>query len=253
MTGPLRCATDRAHPVASVRLSGYLDDAGMAAVRATVVDNLAAEPEVLVIDLGQLIVGTHELGPAVAALARQAGRWPGCALALACAPAAVAALAGVEVYPSVVAARRAHTGGRRRDGLREALPASTVAAPLARRLLEQACLDWSVPELSDPAQLVVTELVANAIRHAGDDFTLTASLRGGHLRIAVADDNPALPRRGEARPTDEHGRGLLMVEALCQDWGAMRLGAGKIVWALLAPPSLPRRETAFRVREEPVS
>jgi anti-sigma regulatory factor (Ser/Thr protein kinase) len=235
MTGPLSCTVDVSHPVASVRLAGYLDAAGMATVRGAVLDGLAAEPDALVVEVGQLIAGTHQLAPALTALAQQAHRWPGCALVLAAAAPGFAARAGVPGYPSVAAARQDLADARSREHLRQTLPAATVAAPLARRLVERACLAWSVPELVEPAQLVVTELVANAVRHTGHDFAVTASLRDGELRIAVADDDPGLPRAGAADDTDEHGRGLLMVETMSRDWGALPLAGGKVVWARFWP------------------
>jgi anti-sigma regulatory factor (Ser/Thr protein kinase) len=233
---------------------GYLDATGIAAVRSAILDCLADEPDLLVVDVGEAVVGTHELGthelgtheltthelaPALAALARQAERWPGCAMVLAGAPAALASRSGLRAYPSVAAVRRARANGRPPDHLRQVLPAATVAAPLARRLVRRVCQAWSVPELSEPAELVVSELVANAIRHTGNDVAVTASLRDGNLRIAVADDDPDLPRPGDARPTDESGRGLLMVQTMCNDWGALPAGAGKVVWARFAVPHLP--------------
>jgi anti-sigma regulatory factor (Ser/Thr protein kinase) len=223
-----------------VRLAGYLDATGAAAVRAAVLDCLAAEPDAVVVDVGQLNVGTHDLAPAIATLARQADRWPGCALVLADAEPALAAGAGVRSYPSVAAVRLARADGRARDHLRETMPAAPIAAPLARRLVERACRAWSVPDLMEPAQLVVTELVANAVRHAGHGLAVSASLRDGQLRISVADDDPVLPRPGAAGPTDEHGRGLLMVETISRDWGAMRLTTGKVVWARFGRGDQPR-------------
>jgi hypothetical protein len=64
--------------------------------------------------------------------------------------------------------------------------------------------------------------------------TLTVSLRRGDLQISVGDDSPALPRQRVSMPSDEHGRGLLMVDALCKDRGTACVGAGKVVWAKVA-------------------
>jgi len=240
VSGPLSCTTDLSHPVAAVRLAGYLDATGPAAAWAAVLDCLAAEPDTVVVDVGQLVLGTDDLAPAIAALDRQAHRWPGCALVVAGAEPALAARAGVRWYPSVAAVRLVRADGRARDHLRETLPAAAVAAPMARRLVERVCRAWSVPDLVEPAQLVVTELVANAVRHSDHDLAVTASLRDGDLRISVADDDPVLPRPGAAGPTDEHGRGLLMVEMISRDWGAMRLTMGKVVWARFGRADQPR-------------
>jgi anti-sigma regulatory factor (Ser/Thr protein kinase) len=165
--------------------------------------------------------------------------WPGSTVVFAHAsPDLLAAVhrEGVDIasYPSVEAARHRVDPGGSRYRLREALPASPVAAPVARRLLGRACRSWSVQDLLEPAELITTELVANAVRHAGSRVVLTVSLHHGHLQISVGDDSPALPRPRESTPSDEHGRGLLMVEALCKDWGMTCVGDGKVVWAKVA-------------------
>jgi len=112
----------------------------------------------------------------------------------------------------------------------------TDVAALARQLVRRACQAWSLAELSDVAQLVVTELVANAIRYTAGDVVLVLSVRGGQLRISVADDEPRPPRPGRPDEHDEHGRGLMIIEALGVDWGSAPAGKGKVVWASMAVP-----------------
>lgn len=95
-----------------------------------------------------------------------------------------------------------------------------------------------LPGITDEAlqdvELVTTELLTNAYEHAAGPFGLRlARLYGqGLVRLEVDDGAPhLLPRSGRAAPNDRRGRGLLMVGAICGDWG-MRLDADrKTVWA----------------------
>ncbi|HEV7897038.1 MAG TPA: ATP-binding protein [Planosporangium sp.] len=235
----LTCTVESDYPAAVIRVSGRLDPGGVPDLRACVLDCLAAEPDVIVLDVADLAVEADECVPVFAGLSCQATVWPGSTLVFAHAsPALIAAVrrygADIASYPSVDAARDRVASDSPRHRLRETLPASPVAAPVARRLLDRACRSWSVLELLEPAELVTTELVANAVRHAGSRVMLTVSLHHGHLQISVGDDSRAPPQPRAATPSDEHGRGLLMVEALCEDWGMTCVGGGKVVWAKVA-------------------
>lgn len=235
----LTCSIESEYPVAVIHLCGRLDPDGVTDLQACVRDCLAAEPDAIVLDVADLSVAADECVTVFAILSCQTMTWPGSTLVFACAsPALVAALRreGTDIasYPSVDAARdRVGTDGPRYR-LREALPASPVAAPVARQLLGRACRSWSVQELLEPAELVTTELVANAVQHAGSRVMLTVSLRQGDLQISVGDDSRALPHQRVSMPSDEHGRGLLMVDALSKDWGMTCVGDGKVVWAKVA-------------------
>ena len=98
-------------------------------------------------------------------------------------------------------------------------------------------LGSGVPQrAAEDIMLVVSELVTNAVRHAGADAAQTISLRvarsPGAVRIEVVDERPALePRRllGEERPASG-GLGLVVVDALC-DWGTDQRDRHKTVWA----------------------
>jgi hypothetical protein len=239
----LTCAVESDYPVAVIHVGGWLDPNGVPDLQACVQGCLAAEPDAVVLDVAELIVAAEECVTAFVALSCQAMTWPGSTLVFACAPPALVAAVrqrgnDIASYPSVDAACDRVHAREPRYRLREALPASPVAAPVARRLLGRACRSWSVQDLLEPAELVTTELVANAVRHAGGHVVLTVSLRQGDLQISVGDDSPALPRQLTAAASDEHGRGLLMVEALCKDWGIMTcVGDGKVVWAKVAAAS----------------
>jgi serine phosphatase RsbU (regulator of sigma subunit) len=104
------------------------------------------------------------------------------------------------------------------------------AAPgQARRLARRALARWDLEELTDSVELLVSEVVTNAVRYASRPVTLRL-LRTHVLRCEVGDDVPQLPRLRQARATDEGGRGLYLVNKLARRWGATRLSTGKVVW-----------------------
>jgi hypothetical protein len=109
-------------------------------------------------------------------------------------------------------------------------PFSREAPAEARHFTVATVREWGLADVADAAALVVTELAANAIVHAGTGFTVVLSARGNRLRIAVRDGCP-LPAEGQAAlmPIPLHGLGA--VDALAIRWGVESLGqAGKTVW-----------------------
>jgi hypothetical protein len=116
----------------------------------------------------------------------------------------------------------------------------------ARRLTQARLTGWSVCEdTCDSAALVVSELVTNAIVHTASTHIVCELHDGDDLvRIAVRDEGcaPGQPHAASrTQPEEEHGRGLLLVDALCHAWGAHEDGPGLLVWAELprtsdAPP-----------------
>ncbi|MEW5351384.1 ATP-binding protein [Streptomyces sp. 16-176A] len=96
---------------------------------------------------------------------------------------------------------------------------------------------WSVDEdTCDTAALVVSELVTNAIVHTASRRVVCELSDGaGLVRIAVRDEGcaPGEPHPSPQRPEEEHGRGLMLVEALCHAWGTREHGPGLVVWAEL--------------------
>ncbi|MDH6109846.1 anti-sigma regulatory factor (Ser/Thr protein kinase) [Kitasatospora sp. MAP12-15] len=136
-------------------------------------------------------------------------------------------------------------GGRR---LHAALASAELGqiAPLRCRL-RAALGRWGVPELADTAELLLSELVTNALLHtsygARIDVLLDVPIDGGRrLRVEIGDHSVQLPRpRGAgqgAGPAEDatSGRGLLLVEALADAWGVQLRGHGKITWFELTLP-----------------
>ncbi|SDK38264.1 SpoIIE family protein phosphatase [Streptomyces indicus] len=99
----------------------------------------------------------------------------------------------------------------------------------ARRLARRALERWDLESHTDAVELLVSEVVTNAVRYASRPITLRL-LRTDVLRCEVVDDVPQLPRLRQARATDEGGRGLYLVNRMARRWGATRLSTGKVVW-----------------------
>ncbi len=105
----------------------------------------------------------------------------------------------------------------------------------ARRLIHTTLARWELRALAETAELVVSELVTNAVRYAIGPVRLRL-LRGSHLVCEVYDGSAALPRLGVTAVDAESGRGLQVVNYLAQRWGSRRTKSGKVVWCELALP-----------------
>ena len=115
------------------------------------------------------------------------------------------------------------------------LPAELTSAARARSLIREPLERWKLDELIPTTELLVSELVTNAIRHATGDVTLRMVLEGS-LVCEVLDGSAALPRLRHAGRDEECGRGLEVVSQFAQRWGARRTPQGKIVWCEQAIP-----------------
>ena len=121
------------------------------------------------------------------------------------------------------------------DPLVAVLPCTPMSAAVARKLTTERCLEWGTPSLCGDLALIVTELVANAVRHAGTAITVRLSRLGDGVRVEVADGSTRPLRPRLASLADEGGRGLLLVDALSTRYGVEAERAGKLVWVELLP------------------
>jgi anti-sigma regulatory factor (Ser/Thr protein kinase) len=116
------------------------------------------------------------------------------------------------------------------------LPADPSASGRARAVVAQTLSAWGLEELLFPVQLITSELVSNAVRHARTDCDLLLRLGPAGVRVAVRDGDPTLPQLQEAADaTREGGRGLLLVSSAAHRWGVLRGSYDKIVWAEVQP------------------
>jgi anti-sigma regulatory factor (Ser/Thr protein kinase) len=133
------------------------------------------------------------------------------------------------------------------------LGALPTAVPCVRLHTRQVLWEWQLSTLADTAEVIVSELVTNAVQASAG---LTGSRRSGRwvpgvppvrlwlfsdrqrVLIQVWDDNDRHPAPQHAEPDAETGRGLLLVESLSAEWGSYppERSSGKIVWAMLGEP-----------------
>ncbi len=114
------------------------------------------------------------------------------------------------------------------------VPAST---PAARRFVHDLLLAWELPGLVDSSELLVSELVTNAIVHTAGEVRLSLRrMNGDRIRIDVEDDSEQIPQPRVAAEDDTAGRGLAIVDLVADRWGVEpgSLGIGKTVWLELA-------------------
>lgn len=117
-------------------------------------------------------------------------------------------------------------------------------APARARAWTQARVAAVADERTDDAMLIVSELVTNAVRHAGTNVVLTVRVHPDRIRIEVSDGVDELSAMMPGRPDSSRpdGRGLVIVAALASNWGVTREpdGLGKTVWADLPIASRDR-------------
>ncbi|MEU2761916.1 SpoIIE family protein phosphatase [Streptomyces sp. NPDC007094] len=112
------------------------------------------------------------------------------------------------------------------------------AAPRARAFATGVLTSWRFPvELRDLGVLATSELVANSLQHGTPPMRLGLRRTDRRLIIEVTDGDDHLPRRRQAEPADEAGRGISIIATIATSWGSRRTpGGGKAVWCEFALP-----------------
>ncbi|MEA3075843.1 MAG: hypothetical protein QOF60_751 [Actinomycetota bacterium] len=119
-------------------------------------------------------------------------------------------------------------------------PPDPASARACRRFLVGALEEWDAGEFADDAVLLLSELVTNAVLHAGTEIRVyvrlkTAARHGRVLRVEVRDGSPRLPAVRHYSMLSGTGRGLAMVAGTARKWDAEALpSGGKRVWFELA-------------------
>ncbi len=121
------------------------------------------------------------------------------------------------------------------------LPSDPAAVSGARRFTSDTLTAWGLEELSFTTELMVSELVTNAIRYGKEPIQLRLILEST-LTCEVFDASSTAPHLRRARTYDEGGRGLLLVAQLAERWGTRHSREGKVIWAEQAFTAL--RESA---------
>lgn len=115
------------------------------------------------------------------------------------------------------------------------------SVPAARHFVVDVLRAWGHAELVPDAALIVSELATNALHHAGSPFRAVVDRRRGGLRVGVEDATETPLQRRAVTMDDVSGRGVHIVEALAERWGASPLPGGKVVWAELSLGSATSR------------
>jgi anti-sigma regulatory factor (Ser/Thr protein kinase) len=105
------------------------------------------------------------------------------------------------------------------------------AVTAARSFVRDALVDQPL-EITQAAELMASELATNCVRHARTDFELVIRSRD-QIRIEVRDTGDGRPTPLSPAPRDPSGRGLLIVEAMSDEWGVIPASDGKTVWFTL--------------------
>jgi anti-sigma regulatory factor (Ser/Thr protein kinase) len=106
------------------------------------------------------------------------------------------------------------------------------SAPL-RQAAQRCLLAWQASELVDDTLLVITELVQNVLQHTADGGELALSRRRDVVLVEVFDRSADMPHLLGPDPRRVGGRGMLLVNAVSQEWGSRPTPTGKVVWSLL--------------------
>lgn len=115
----------------------------------------------------------------------------------------------------------------------------------AREQARKALFEWGLGEHTDLAELIVSELVTNAIRHGDGEIQVRISYARGDLRVEVHDGGAGRPVRRQPTAEDESGRGLALLDGLIELHGGSRgitndrAGDGKAVYVVIRLPTDP--------------
>jgi anti-sigma regulatory factor (Ser/Thr protein kinase) len=110
------------------------------------------------------------------------------------------------------------------------LPALATSASEARRLLRDALADVEIDDSLEAAQIAISEIVTNALVHAGTPMRLRVLVTRDSVRVELSDGSPHLPHQRDYASNAITGRGLHVISEIVDRWGAYPIGDGKVVW-----------------------
>jgi LuxR family transcriptional regulator, maltose regulon positive regulatory protein len=241
---------------AVLTLAGRLDLAVALQLQRAILKQLAQPPPAIICDLSRV----EEIDPLCAgvftSMRHPALGWPGTALVLCGTRPTVAEVLvqlgvarSLAMYPSLDEALANARARPQRLRARLALGPVLTAAAAGRQFVAEVCGHWGLQVLAEPAGLLASELVANAVAHAHTALELRVELRGSRLQVAVQDHNPDLRGLLAAKGGTDRGLGLQIVDQVAKAWGVRQDGAGgKTVWCTLDLPP-PQAGTVGRSRE----
>jgi anti-sigma regulatory factor (Ser/Thr protein kinase) len=110
------------------------------------------------------------------------------------------------------------------------LPPEPTSARACRRFLRSTLEEWDADQFADDAVLLLSELVTNAVLHAGTEIDVEIRLERDVLRVEVRDGDPRLPTVRHYSLLSGTGRGLALVAQTARSWDVEQLPTGKRVW-----------------------
>lgn len=245
----LRCHVLSTSPVALIEVAGTLRRATSPRLRDAVLKARAHAPDAIILDLAGLDDRDHLSATVLPTLAYHVATLGGELIVAAAPPAVRTAVRQstptlLPMFPTrEQALHEAQRAPVRRRIVRD-LPGKAHATWDARRLIDEMCTRWQLEQLREPAQIIGTELVTNAVNHAGAPIKLCVTVRSYVLRIEVSDPSTAPPVLWKRSPgATMGGFGLWLVEALATRWNVQITPAGKTVWADLILPASHRLPT----------
>jgi LuxR family transcriptional regulator, maltose regulon positive regulatory protein len=239
-------------------LAGRLDLAAAPRLQRAILKQLAQQPPAIICDLSR-VEGIDPLCAGVfTSIRHPALGWPGTALVLCATQPAVAdtliqlgVARFLPMYPSLDEALANARVRPQRLRARLTLGPVLTAAAAGRQFVAEVCGHWELQALAEPAALVASELVTNAVVHANTALELRVELRGTRLQVAVHDQDPDEAGVLAAKEGTNRGLGLEIVDEVAKAWGVRREGAGgKTVWCTLDLPA-PHAEMVGRSQEPP--
>ena len=110
------------------------------------------------------------------------------------------------------------------------LPASTAAPRVGRQFVGHVLHEWQLTDLADSAVLLTSEVVTNAVLHAGTASQLFVERVDSGIRVTVRDSGEGVAERSGPRSGVAGGHGLALVDTLADQWGARRVDGHHEVW-----------------------
>jgi anti-sigma regulatory factor (Ser/Thr protein kinase) len=216
-------------PVTVAAVSGSLETGTLPEAEPALRECLAMMPAALVID------GPHlKIAPSahlwLLGLAQSAARWPGTPVFVTGEHPELPEGDLISSYATLREAMTALASPAFPERRQLTVPPDPRSCARGRALVAQACEEWNLRRPRRLAELLVSELVANVVMHAGTQMTITVRKTGADLEVSVRDHGTGkLPPEQEM--SDPRGFGLQLVAALSESWGWSPAGRGKVVWS----------------------
>ncbi|NIH81994.1 ATP-binding protein [Amycolatopsis viridis] len=234
-------------------LTGRLDGRSYGELRDGLIRLTLDQPRALIAEVDGLEITSEPALTVFSAVRTRTNSWPGVPVLLVARDrerramiTASAVHRFVPLHSCVEAAVGAVAEPPSRRRRSTGFPPVAASSHAARRFTRETCRGWNIGHRQEDALGVATELVENAVTHAGSPLELRLELRDGRLTIAVRDEDPRPAVLRQQPGGALSGYGLQVIAALSDTWGCAPAPGGKIVWAVLRVG--PRHLAPFRVR-----